>query len=185
MKFKIEKMTPKQIERIKTKINKIKKALAADKKHWGGHYHDGRGLRYLPPEQYLKIQDYTGALRYFNWFSKNFPDDACYPVFLLEWTITLFMTKRKKQAEQKLIQTFKSNTYIIDKFLNKDFKHLDKTETSNWEFESLVEGLPYSNTQEELLDFTNWLEKFIVSDQFLIPTNKFLELQILLKKQTD
>ncbi len=178
-------MTPKQIERVKTKILKIKKALAADKKHWGGCYHDGRGLRYLPPEQYLKIQDYTGALRYFNWFNKNFPEDACYPLFLLEWTITLFMTKRVKQAEHKLIQTFMSNTYIIDKFLNRDFKCFDKTEGSNWEFESLVEGLPYSKKQSELIHFTSWLEKFILTDQFLVPTNKFIEISILLKKETD
>jgi len=37
-------MTPKQVERIKTKIKRIKAELAADKKHWGGYYHGGRGL---------------------------------------------------------------------------------------------------------------------------------------------
>ena len=75
-------MTEKQITRIKTKITKIKKGLAADKKHWGGYYHDGGGMRYMPPELYLQIQDYTGSLRYFNWFNKNFPDDAGHPVFI-------------------------------------------------------------------------------------------------------
>ena len=43
-------MTPKQIERVKTKIKRIKAALAADKKHWGGFFHDGQGLRYIPPQ---------------------------------------------------------------------------------------------------------------------------------------
>jgi len=178
-------MTPKQIERVKIKITKIKKALAADKKHWGGHHHDGQGLRYLPPEQYLKIQDYTGALRYFNWFNKNFSDDSCYPLFLLEWTITLFKTKKIKETENKLIETFISNTYIIDKFLNIEFKYFDKTESSNWEFESLAEGLPYSNNQNELIDFTSWLEKFMLTDKFLVPTNRYIELRVLLKKETD
>lgn len=178
-------MTPKQIERVKNKIAKIKKELAADKKHWGGYYHDGQGLRYLPPEQYLKIQDYSGALRYFNWFNKNFPDDSCYPILLLEWSITLFMTKRIKQAEHKLIETFISNTYIIDKFLNKDIKNFDKTESSNWEFESLVNGLLYSNKQDELIDFTAWLEKYIATDKFLVPTNRYLKIRILLKKESD
>jgi len=178
-------MTPKQIESVKIKITKIKETLAADKKHWGGHYHDGQGLRYLPPEQNLKIQDYSGALRYFNWFNKNFPDDCGYPIFLLEWTITLFKTKRIKQAENKLIETFISNTYIIDKFLNKDFKNFDKTESSNWEFESLTEGLPYSNKQNELIDFTSWLEKFILTDKFLVPTNRYIQISILLKKELD
>lgn len=33
-------MTPKQADRIRNKIKKIKAALAADKKRWGGYYHD-------------------------------------------------------------------------------------------------------------------------------------------------
>ena len=99
-------MTPKQIERIKTKIKRIKAALAADKKHWGGYFHDGQGLRYFPPQLYIQIDDFTGGLRYFNWFQKNFSDDSCYPDFLFEWTIILFKTGRLKEAEKKNISTF-------------------------------------------------------------------------------
>ena len=50
-------MTPKQIERIQKKIKNIRKALYEEKRMFGG-YHDGRGLRYVPPSLYLKIQDY-------------------------------------------------------------------------------------------------------------------------------
>ena len=64
------------------------RALAADKRQWGC-YDDSTGPRYLPPALYLKQQDFKGAMRYFNWFHKNFDDDAGYPTFLLEWTITL------------------------------------------------------------------------------------------------
>ena len=64
-------MTPKKQERIINKIKKIKAGLAADKKYWGGHYHDGQGLRYIPPQLYLELEDYSGGLRYFNWFKKN------------------------------------------------------------------------------------------------------------------
>ncbi len=85
-------MTPKQQERIKNKIQKVKAALSADKKHWGGQYHDGQGLRY------------------FNWFNKNFSDDSGYPDFLFEWTIILFKTGRLKEAEKKAFETFRSNT---------------------------------------------------------------------------
>ncbi len=34
-------MTPRQEERIRNKIAKIRKELAADKKQWGGYHHDG------------------------------------------------------------------------------------------------------------------------------------------------
>ena len=141
-------MTPKQIERIKNKIAKIKRELAADKKRWGGFYDDSRGLRYLPPELYLKLNDYSGALRYFNWFDKNFPEDSGFPIFLFEWTIILFKTKRIKQAEKKAMETFYSNTYLIDEFLKKELLDFDKLENSNWEYSSIVEQLIYSKEQE-------------------------------------
>ena len=90
-------MTPKQTDRTQNKIAKIKRALAADKRLWGC-YDDSRGLRYLSPALYLKLKDYKGAMRYFNWFQKNFSDDSGYPSFLLEWTITLFKNCKLKEA---------------------------------------------------------------------------------------
>jgi hypothetical protein len=105
-------MTPKQADRIRNKIIKIKKALAADKKRWGGFYDDSRGLRYLPPELYLKIEDYKGASRYFTWFEKNFPDDIGMPGFLFEWIVALYKTGKIKKAEKKALQTFFSNTLM-------------------------------------------------------------------------
>ena len=107
-------MIPRQTERIKTKIKNIKAALAADKKQWGGYYyHDGRGYRYLPSQFYIQIEDYTGGLRYLNWFNKNFDNDACYPVFLLEWSIILFKKvgpKGSKIVEE--IYAMKENYFL-------------------------------------------------------------------------
>ena len=40
-----------------------------------GDYDDSAGLRYIIPELYFRIRDYKGALVYFRWFSKAFPDD--------------------------------------------------------------------------------------------------------------
>lgn len=82
-------LTPKQKERIKSKIRKIKDALASDKKRWGGYYHHGSDLRYAPPALYIQIGDFTAGLRYMNWFWKNFSNDSCSPDFLFEWTIIL------------------------------------------------------------------------------------------------
>ena len=109
-------MTPKQAERIKTKIKRIKAELAADKKRWGGYYDDSRGLRYMPPRFYIQLGNYTGGLRYMNWFKKNFPNDSGFPVFLFEWTIILFKTGRLKEVAHKVFETFCRNTYFFDKF---------------------------------------------------------------------
>ncbi|MFW5793677.1 MAG: hypothetical protein ACOCWC_05285 [Bacteroidota bacterium] len=67
-------MTPKQDEKIRNKIARIRKELAADKKRWGGFYDDSRGLRYLPPELFIKLKDYKGGLRYLRWFNRAAQD---------------------------------------------------------------------------------------------------------------
>lgn len=169
-------MTPKQIERIQNKIANIKRALAADKRLWGG-YDDSRGLRYLPPALYLRLQDYKGAMRYFNWFHKNFSDDAGYPFFLFEWTITLFKNGKIKVAEKKALQTFFSNTFLIDKFLEKELLHLNIREHSNWESPALVENLIYKHSDAELLDFSEWLSQFVISEIFYQYANEFIHIE--------
>ncbi|GHT58970.1 hypothetical protein AGMMS50239_04590 [Bacteroidia bacterium] len=178
-------LTERQIKSIQAKIQRIKKALADDKKHWGGQYHDGRGLRYLPPEQYLKLQDYSGAQRYFNWFHKNFPDDSGYPDFLFEWTITLFYCGKLKEAEKKAITTHLSNQYYFDKYFNKPIVRLEKRHYSNLEYQEMAESFAYTSTQEHLAEFTKWLEQFVKSDKFTTIVTQYNELEEQLSKESD
>lgn len=170
-------MTDKQIERVKAKIEKYKKALAADKKYWGGQYHDGQGIRYIIPEQFIKINDYKGGQRYLNWFDKNFPDDSGYPIFLFEWTFILFKCDKLIEAENKAHLTFFSNTYLFDKFLGKEPLRLDKNESSSWEFETLVNDFPYSSIDTEFIEFASWTETILNSRAFLDKANEFIEIE--------
>ncbi|MDQ6758198.1 MAG: hypothetical protein M3004_14845 [Bacteroidota bacterium] len=176
-------MTDKQIDQVKRKIEKYKKALAADKKYWGGQYHDGGGIRYLIPEQFIKIKDYKGGLRYLNWFDKNFPDDSSYPIFLFEWTFILFMCDKLKQAEQKAHRTFFSNTYLFDNFLGKEPLQLDKNENSSWELSSLADNFIYKNTDEEFIQFANWIVTVLSSRTFLDKANEFIKIEQQLKNE--
>ena len=178
-------MTEKQIERIKLKIAKYKKALADDKKFWGGYYHDGRGIRYVIPEQYIKIKDYKGALKYFNWFAKNFPDDTCYPIFLFEWTFSLFKCGKLVEAEKKAHRTFFSNTYLFDNFLGKEPLQLEKNESFSWESESLLKHFTYSNKNIEFTEFGEWLETVLQSRIFLDKANNFIEISRQLKIESE
>ena len=176
-------MTEKQEQRIKDKITKIKKDLAADKRKWGGFYDDSRGLRYLPPELYLKLKDYKGALRYFNWFDKNFPEDMGFPNFLFEYTLTLFKNNKIKRAEKKALQTFISNTYIIDYFLGRKLIDIDKNENSNWEKESMIKYFPYSKEDSDFNDFSQWLEEYTETPKFLEIKNEFIDIEKKLKDE--
>jgi hypothetical protein len=176
-------MTEKQIERIKLKIDKYKKALSNDKKMWGGEYHDGHGIRYVLTAEYIKIKDYKSGLKFLKWFDKNFPGDRGYPIFLFEATIILFKCDKLKEAEIKAHRTFFSNTYLFDKFLGKEMLLLDKDESSNWESESLLDDFPYSKTNEEFADFSIWIESILNSRLFLDKANEFIEIQRKLKTE--
>src|SRR5690625_2995189 len=179
-------MTPKQQERIKNKIKKIKTALAADKRNWGGQYHDGSGLRYLPPQFYIQLEDFSGGLRYFNWFNKNFPDDSGFPDFLFEWTIILFKTGRLKEAEKKAFDTFCSNTYLFDKFFGRKLTKIEKWEGSNLQTLDFAENhFSYNSRQDNLADFSVWLDDFSTSEKFLYLSNRFLDIQIQFKTIKD
>ncbi|MBK9729670.1 MAG: hypothetical protein IPO86_16330 [Saprospiraceae bacterium] len=174
-------MTEKQIERVRNKIDKYRKALAADKKLWGGFYHDGQGIRYVIPGQFLKIKDYKGCFRYFNWFKKNFPDDSCDPIILFEWTFTLYKCGKLVDAEKNAHRTFFSNPYLFDKFLAKEPLHLNNNESSSWELESLVQYFSYTNKDTEFSDFGEWVETILQSRIFLDKVNEFVELERQLK----
>lgn len=97
-------MTEKQEQRIRDKIKKVKSALAADRRFHNGYFDDSRGLRYVPPGLYLKIKDYKGAARYFNWFDKNFSTDIGYGTFLFEYALSSFKNKKIKIAGRKIME---------------------------------------------------------------------------------
>lgn len=170
-------MTPNQIEKTKAKIAAIRKTIADEKRQWGG-YHDGRGLRYAPPQYYVKLNDFKGAIAYFRWFQKNFADDSGEPYFLFEWCITLFKNGKLKDAEKKAVETFMSNTYLIDKFLGKPFHTFDALPNAEWQREQLTCYSPYSAEQEVLKDFALWLSEFVQSDKFRAMATEFIENEI-------
>lgn len=178
-------MTEKQAEKLRLKIKKIKADLAADKKHWGGYYHDSRGLRYLPPRYYVKLGDYKGGLRYLNWFKKNFPDDAGFPDFLFESSVILFQTAKIEEARNKVFQTFCANTYIFDKFFGKPIVPINKYEWSNLASPDFLSVFRYSSSQTNLADFSIWLEDLITTELFVDASKRFIDIYTKLKNEKD
>ena len=176
-------MTDKQIDRVRKKIEKYKKALKADKKYWGGYYHDGAGIRYAIPNLFIKIIDYKGGLKYLNWFDKNFPDDIGDPIFLFEWTFILFKCGKLKEAEEKAHRTFFSNTYLWDIFLGKKLLNLDITESSSWEFQSIGNYFTYTSSDTEFIEFTSWIQGVLNNRRFLETVNEFVQIEQQLKTE--
>ena len=172
--------TEKQILRIKAKIDKIKKALASERRMYGC-YDDSAGRRYLPPELYIQIQDYKGGLNYTRWFNKNFPDDIGMPEFLFEWTIILFKNGKLKEAEKKAIETYCSNVYLLDKYFKRLIVLNDIYEGSNMERPEYTEYLTYTKDNPELADFTEWLDGFMNTQKFINITEEYINIRRQLK----
>ena len=179
-------MTSKQIERVHTKIKKIRAALAAEKRKFGC-YDDSRGMRYMPPQLFVKIEDYKGGLVYLRWFKKNFPDDIGFPDFLFEWTLILFKNAKLKDAEEKAIKTYFSNSYLFDKYFGREIVPIEKYEYSNVSTAEFVQYFHYSSEQVELADFSKWLSEFEKSEQFQKIKEKYIEInkRLLLEDDTE
>ncbi len=173
-------MTPKQAERLRAKISGIKRALAGEKRKFGG-YDDSRGIRYLPTKYFIELGDYKGGLTYLRWFSKNFPDDSGFPDFLFEWTILLFKCGKTREATKKAFETFCANTYLINQFFGKPIQPVEKVEGSNLEVPAFTEYFIYSSAQPELADFSEWLENLIATEDFKNRCDKYIDIQKRLK----
>ena len=177
-------MTEKELKKIRQKISRIKSNLNAQKRKFGW-IDDSRGSRYILPGLYIKIRDFKSGLNYLNWFHKNFPDDAGFPDFLFEWTIILFKNKKTIEAERKILETFFSNTYVIDKFFNREIIPIQKSENSNVEEPGFCKYFEYSVKTLGHQDFVQWLENFEKSEQFIRITTKFIELNKLLLNESE
>lgn len=177
-------MTPKQIERIQIKVKKIRAALAAEKRKFG-FFDDSRGMRYMPPQLFVKIGDYKGGLVYMRWFKKNFSDDAGFPEFLFEWTLILFKNGKLKDAEQKAIETYLSNSYLFEKYFGREIIPIVKYEYSNISTAEFVQHFNYSSEQKEFADFSGWLSEFEESERFQNIKDKFIKINKQLLHEED
>jgi hypothetical protein len=172
-------MTEKQIEKTKNQIATIRKILADEKRKYGD-YDDSRGLRYAPPQYFIKLNDFKGAMTYYRWFQKNFSDDIGAPMFLFEWCITLFKNGKLLEAENKAIEMFAANTYLIDKFLDRPFHTFDMIDNADWHREQIKSHLPYQKEQDNLKSFAQWLSVFVESTRYKQITTEFLDIEVAL-----
>jgi hypothetical protein len=174
-------MTPKQIERVQNKIKKIRKEISDEKRRLGG-YHDGRGLRYIPFELYLKIQDFKGGLTYLRWFTKNFPEDISMPEIMIISSVICFKNGKIKDAEKKALQAYFADSYAFDVFMERP---ITSENDSNFDLDALKDYFAELKKQDKLTDFQEWLADFEKTETFKDYKAKNQELQFMLEKETD
>jgi len=175
-------MTEKQIERIKKTIKFYRTRLAAEKR-MHGDYDDSAGLRYVIPELHFQIRDYKGALVYFRWFSKAFPDDTGFPFFNLLWSAAFFENNKIPEAIQKAYETAFSNTYLLELIGGRDTVQMDKSEPIGYENLEYAKQIYKDCINLITLDFQIWISNLSEFDDFKANLNKFISIQILIKDE--
>jgi hypothetical protein len=175
-------MTEKQKQKILKTIKAYRAILANEKRRFGG-YMDSGGIRYVIPELYLKIQDYKGAMIYFRWFSKAFPDDMGFPAFNLFWAATLFENNKIPESLGKVYETAFSNTYLLDLIAGKDVKPIDKSELIGFENLDYAKQIYKGCVELITLELQIHLTGLVASKEFIDNLNKFVALQKLIKDE--
>jgi hypothetical protein len=177
-------MTDKQIQKIQKRIKAYRAILANEKKRFGG-YMDSGGIRYVISELYLQIRDYKGAMTYFRWFSKAFPDDIGFPAFNLFWAATLFENNKIQESLRKVYETAFSNTYLLDLIAGKEAKPIDKSELIGFENLDYAKQIYKGCIELITLEFQIYLTALIDDKGFTDNLNKYIALQKLIKDEPD
>jgi hypothetical protein len=127
--------------KVRTRLRRYERALQKEKKEHG-FYRDGAGKRYLIGPHYLLLGDHEGALSAFQWFEKEFSDDAGEPGHLLCWSLALYRAGNEVGAAKKLRQVMLSNLYILPHLLGSPIDELDIWHGSSDEESDYVEWIP-------------------------------------------
>jgi hypothetical protein len=173
-------MTEKQIDRIKKTIKFYRTRLAAEKR-MHGDYDDSAGLRYIIPELHFQIRDYKGALVYFRWLSKAFPDDNGFPFFNLLWSAAFFENNKIPEALQKAYETAFSNTYLLELIAGRDTVQLDKSEPIGYETLEYAKEIYKDCIQLITHEFQIWISNRSEYDDFKANLNRCISIQKLIK----
>jgi hypothetical protein len=169
-------VTDKQKQKIEEKIKRIKRALAGEKRRFGG-FDDSRGIRYLPTELFIKLGDFDNGLKYLKWFRKNFPGDMGLPEFLFEATMICFKTGRIEEAEDYALKTYFSNTFLIDKYFKRELKNPGQRVSAGFQRIEYLQNFDYQHDHDDFLEFSNWLNGFIESSRFVETKKEFDEIE--------
>jgi hypothetical protein len=111
-------------QQIRSHLRRYERTLAQAKKKFGD-YSDGAGKRYEIGPHYMLLDDNEGAVAAFQWFEREFDDDAGKPDHLLCWSLAVHRAGDEVGAAKKLRQAMLGNLNLVPHLLGRPIPELD------------------------------------------------------------
>lgn len=127
--------------KIKERIRRYENSLRKEFKQFR-YISDGYGKRYLIGPMYLLVGDTAGAVKYFEWYEQQFPDDIGEPFHWLCWALALYQSNDRANAARILRRAMLSNLYLLPGLLGIEQPVLELRHGSNWAEKEYVEQGP-------------------------------------------
>ena len=166
---------PKDPRKIRERIRRYERKLRLEKQSFDA-YDDSAGSRYLLGPLYLVMGDLTGALKSFEWFAKEFPDDGGEPGHRLCWALALYRSGQKEAAAQMLRKAMLLNLYLIPRLLGIEMAHLDIWYGSNWQEPDYVESIPPEYFSLWDKDALHWASDLCRNEEFKRVEARYIEI---------
>ena len=175
---------PTDIKKIKERIKSYERAL---KKEYSIHnsYDDGYGKRYLLGPMYLLADDYKGAVKSYEWYEHEFPDDVGEPFQYACWVLALYKVGDFEKATKKMYQTIFVNIYLIPFIIGIKRQIEFVRFSTNYQDQEYIESMP-----DELLrlwddDVKKWATSIYNSEQYQVIEKDYLSLTLKLDIESD
>lgn len=88
-----------------------------------------------------------------------------------------FKTGKIDEAKDYALKTYFSNTFIIDKYLKREFKNPGKKVNAGFQRIEYLQSIDYQHDLDDFLEFSKWLNGFTESARFAETTKEFDEIE--------
>jgi hypothetical protein len=165
--------------KVRSRLRRYERALQKEKNEHD-FYRDGAGKRYQIGPHYMLLGDDEGALAAFEWFDKEFSDDAGKPEHLLCWSLALHRAGNEVGAAKKLRQAMLSNLYLVPHLLDSPIDELDIWHGSSDEEPSYVRCIPEAYLRLWKAVEREWASRLYHSPGFQSVRARYVEISRLL-----
>lgn len=173
---------PKEPAKIRQRIRRYERAFEKELAEYG-MYGDGAGKRFLLAPLYLVMGDLDGALKSFDWYVKEFPDDSPDAGHYLCWALALYRSGDNKVATRKLGQAMLANLHLLPHLFGENTKRLDIWYGCNLAEPEYIDYLPPEFFDIWTPEEREWARQLYDSELFTRIRREYIDIETQLRDE--